>query len=126
MNLLDNSYGHRYISFYVPPANYALSSGGNSMRQFVVRVVPERKSSGRSACGFITLELLCLVSLCGRAAYGQAPTGVALDESSLNTNLWTECTPDVSSTPATAPSATYILADFLEPVLMRQISRSHE
>jgi hypothetical protein len=79
------------------------------MRQFVVRVFPERKSSGRSACSFITLELLCLVSLRGRAAYGQAPTGVALDESSLNTNLWTECTPDVSSTPATATSATYIL-----------------
>jgi hypothetical protein len=94
MNLLDNSYGHRYISLYVPPANYALSSGGNSMRQFVARVFPE-PSSGRAACSFITLELLCLVSPCGRAAYGQAPTGVAFDESSLNTNLWTVCTPDV-------------------------------
>jgi hypothetical protein len=65
------------------------------MRQFVVRVFPERKSSGRSACGFITLKLLRRVSLCGSAAYGQAPTAVAFDESSLNTNLWTVCAPNV-------------------------------
>jgi len=56
MNLLDNSYGHRYISFYVPPGKLCSVLGGISMRQFVFRVFPERKSSGRSSCGFITLK----------------------------------------------------------------------
>ena len=79
---------------FMPPGKLCSVLGGNSMLQLVVRSFPERRSSSRSACCFIVLELLCLVSLCGSAAYGQAHTGVAFDESSLNTNLWTVCAPD--------------------------------
>jgi hypothetical protein len=63
------------------PAVFALSLGD---RRF-----SERKISSRSACCAIAYGLVCLLSLFGGAAYGQAPVGDAFNESTLNTSLWT-------------------------------------
>ena len=49
----------------------------------------ERRISSRSACRAIAFVLVCLVSLLGSTAYGQAPVGDAFNESTLNTSLWT-------------------------------------
>jgi lysophospholipase L1-like esterase len=58
----------------------ALSLGG--------QLFSERKISSRSACRALAFELVCLLSLIGSAAYGQAPVGDAFNESTLNTSLW--------------------------------------
>ena len=59
----------------------ALSLGGLFFSQ--------RKISSPSASRAIAFELICLLSLLGGAAYGQAPVGDAFNESTLNTSLWT-------------------------------------
>src|SRR5882757_4787825 len=53
------------------------------------RPFSERKISIRSACRAIAFELICVLSLFGSSAYGQAPVGDAFNESTLNTSLWT-------------------------------------
>src|SRR3984885_722488 len=61
------------------------------MRHFFgTSLLPEEKLSSRSACRFIALNLVvCMLSVCGGLAYGQAPVGDAFNESTLNTSLWT-------------------------------------
>ncbi len=53
------------------------------------RLFSQRKISTRSACHVFAFALVCLLSLFGSAAYGQAPVGDAFNESTLNTSLWT-------------------------------------
>jgi Chitobiase/beta-hexosaminidase C-terminal domain/FG-GAP-like repeat/Beta xylosidase C-terminal Concanavalin A-like domain len=63
------------------PALLSLSPGD--------RFFSERKISSRSACRAIAFKFVCLLSLFGCAAYGQAPVGDAFNESTLNASLWT-------------------------------------
>ena len=66
------------------------------MNSFSVVLVPsfrdrfssKRKISSRSVCSVVAFQLVCLLSLFGSAAFGQAPVGDNFNESTLNTSLW--------------------------------------